>query len=134
VLAAVAVSVTLLLAPSRTAEAVDSQEPTLGQGYFLAYCASCHGADAHGDGPVAPALSRKPADLTKIAARRDGKFPLDELAAFIAGRDAPTEHGTREMPVWGKQFVDEVGEGDTATLIARDQMRTLLLYLKSIQR
>jgi mono/diheme cytochrome c family protein len=134
VLATVAVSVTLSLVPCRAAAADGLQEPTRGQGYFLAYCASCHGADARGDGPVAPALSQQPTDLTKIAERREGKFPLDELAAFIAGRDAPTAHGTREMPVWGQQFVDEVGEGDAATLIARDQMRTLLLYLKSIQR
>ena len=79
-------------------------------------------------------MTKTPADLTRIAERRDGVFPLDELAAFIAGKDAPGAHGTREMPVWGKQFVDEVGEGDAQRLIARDQMRALLLYLKSVQR
>lgn len=39
------------------------------------YCASCHGVDAKGEGPVAKSLNVKPSDLTRIAARSGGKFP-----------------------------------------------------------
>jgi mono/diheme cytochrome c family protein len=38
-----------------------------------AYCASCHGADGKGDGPMAKSLKVKPADLTRIAARNGGR-------------------------------------------------------------
>ena len=38
-----------------------------------AYCASCHGTDAKGDGPMAKSLKVKPADLTRIAARNGGR-------------------------------------------------------------
>jgi putative copper export protein/mono/diheme cytochrome c family protein len=36
----------------------------LGHDIFIAHCAVCHGALARGDGPAAPALPVKPADLT----------------------------------------------------------------------
>jgi len=106
----------------------------LGRGYFLSYCASCHGADARGDGPVAPALANKPSDLTRIAARRDDRFPVDDLVAYVAGRSAPAAHGTREMPVWGTRFVEAVADGDATRLIAHGQLRSILLYLRSVQR
>ena len=64
---------------------------------FATHCASCHGADARGSGPVAAALNIRPADLTRIAARRGGDFPADDLAAWIDGRLASPAHGTREM-------------------------------------
>ena len=34
---------------------------------FREYCASCHGMDAKGDGPVAASLKKKPADLTMLS-------------------------------------------------------------------
>src|ERR1035437_888659 len=45
-----------------------------GQALFQAYCASCHGKDAKGAGPAAPALKAKPADLTQIGKNNGGKF------------------------------------------------------------
>ena len=35
-------------------------------------CSVCHGATGQGDGEFAAQLATKPADLTQIAARRDG--------------------------------------------------------------
>jgi putative copper export protein/mono/diheme cytochrome c family protein len=35
-----------------------------GAGLFAANCAGCHGAEGHGDGPVAQSLTPRPADLT----------------------------------------------------------------------
>jgi len=40
-------------------------------------CASCHGPDGHGDGPVAPSLEVRPTDLRHAAGFRNGS---DETA------------------------------------------------------
>jgi mono/diheme cytochrome c family protein len=39
---------------------------------YQAYCASCHGAAAAGDGPAATALGTRVPDLRRIAARDEG--------------------------------------------------------------
>jgi len=105
-----------------------------GRHYYLQYCASCHGWDARGDGAVAPALVRKPPDLTLIARRNGGAFPMEEIATTIDGRKAPAAHGTREMPVWGERFGDEF-QGDPAReQVVRGQLLMMLVYLQSIQR
>ena len=71
-----------------------------------AYCASCHGADAKGNGPMAKSLKVKPADLTRIAARNGGTFPLMRIERIISGEEQPPSgHGTSEMPVWGPDLL-----------------------------
>src|SRR5450756_1514635 len=50
-----------------------------GQALFQAYCASCHGKEGKGTGPVAPALKAKPADLTVISKNSGGKFPSERI-------------------------------------------------------
>ncbi len=125
---------TLLLWLPAPASAESGTAMQTGRGYFLAYCASCHGADARGDGPVSPAMKQHPSDLTRIAERRDGRFPMEELAGYISGKSAPAAHGTREMPVWGTNLVEEVGEGEEARLIPYGPLRGVLDYLESIQR
>ena len=47
---------------------------------FQAYCASCHGPNAKGDGPAAKALSKTPADLTMIT-KRHGRIWRSEKKA-----------------------------------------------------
>src|SRR5262245_18787271 len=75
-----------------------------GRALFRSYCASCHGVDARGDGPVAAQLRVPPADLTRIAVRRGGHFEASEVAAYIDGRSEVLAHGRREMPVWGRVY------------------------------
>ena len=48
-----------------------------GKDLFRAYCASCHGMDAKGNGPVAPALKAPVPDLTTLAKRNRGVFPVN---------------------------------------------------------
>jgi len=57
-----------------------------GQQYFVRYCSACHGMTGRSDGPAAPALRIPPADLTRIAQRRGGRFPVAEIVAVIDGR------------------------------------------------
>jgi mono/diheme cytochrome c family protein len=48
--------------------------PASGQEMFLAYCATCHGKDAKGNGPAASVLKVAPADLTGLT-KKYGKYP-----------------------------------------------------------
>ena len=105
----------------------------VGRTEFAQYCASCHGADARGAGPAATALRPPPADLTRIAARRGGIFPADEIAAWIDGRLAPPAHGTREMPVWGVRLAEGLPPGELSQDLVRGRILTLVEYLRSIQ-
>ncbi len=61
---------------------------------FAANCTACHGTDARGDGPAAPSLPVRPADLTAdhFRAHADG-----ELYWFIAN-GFRTPEGVVEMP------------------------------------
>jgi len=104
-----------------------------GRHYYVRYCASCHGWDAHGEGAVAPALTTKPSDLTRIADRNGGTFPMDEVAATIDGRKLPIAHGVREMPVWGERFGEEFRGDPAREQVIRGQLLMLLVYLQSIQ-
>jgi hypothetical protein len=75
-----------------------------GRQRFLLDCATCHGVDGSGNGPVAGVLKISPPDLTRIASRHHGSFPYTEVYATIDGRDMPMAHGTRDMPLWGDRY------------------------------
>jgi len=109
-------------------------QPSPGRELFVRYCASCHGDQGRGGGPVAPALRAEPADLTTIAARHDGEFPAAELARYIDGRMPVVAHGTREMPVWGRDLAKGIPEDTTADEFARGKISALVDYLRSIQQ
>ena len=97
---------------------------------FRFYCASCHGREGKGDGPVAPALKQLPADLTIMARRDGGRFPTDRVERYVTGDREPTPaHGSEKMPVWGPIFQALDGrEGYNRARIAN-----IVTYLESIQ-
>jgi hypothetical protein len=72
-----------------------------GKTEYLASCATCHGSDGKGDGPLASKLVTKPADLTGFAKKNNGVFPISAVYEAIDGRSAAGSHGSREMPIWG---------------------------------
>ena len=75
--------------------------PTSGHQMFAGYCAPCHGINGRGDGPLAPALRRQPADLTRLRSFHHGKFPEPEVVSVLQfGAPAPP-HRASEMPAWG---------------------------------
>lgn len=124
------VALVLLAAPVR------AEEPILveaGRASFQRYCAACHGLDARGNGILKPVLTVAPADLTRIAERRGGVFPDEEIARFIDGRADVLAHGSREMPVWGRVFGSAVAEGASGEEVVRGQLWVLVAYLRSIQ-
>lgn len=98
----------------------DSKQVAEGGRLYQHYCASCHGLDGRGSGPVTPALKTIPPDLTRIE-KKNGRFPTEDLKKAIAGQNGVNVHGTSEMPVWG-------------TVLPKKEIATLVIYLESIQR
>lgn len=123
-------AVALLWTLAAPGQKLDTAKATMGKNLYRAYCASCHGPAAHGDGPVAPYLKPSPPDLTRIRERRDGSFPVDELQRIIDGRQPLPGHGSSEMPVWGKAFRVAFGESDEEVAA---RIENLVQYLLSIQ-
>jgi len=101
-----------------------------GRDLFEFYCASCHGRDGNGKGPVAPALRVPPPDLTRIAARNDGVFPKARIEALLTGdRNIPPAHGSSDMPVWGPIF----SALDSNDRMNRVRIANIVDYIASIQ-
>ena len=105
-----------------------------GEELFEQFCASCHGAGARGDGPVALSLNTAVPDLTTIASRY-GEFPAAVIRDVIDGRGVDRRaHGTRTMPVWGYEFWVEEGGDVVAQTAVRDAINKLVEHLRTMQR
>jgi mono/diheme cytochrome c family protein len=104
--------------------------PLDGAKIFRNYCASCHGLNGNGDGPVASALRTKPPRLTTLARRNHGTFPTARVRTIIAGDKLPTAHGRHEMPVWGPIFHQIENDKDLGYV----RLQNVTEYLKSLQQ
>jgi len=101
-----------------------------GKEMFKAYCASCHGEDAKGDGPAAAALKQPPADLTALAKTNGGKYPALRVTSVLRGQATLAAHGSQEMPVWGTVFWKMSG-GHEAEV--QQRIANLNRYIESLQ-
>ncbi|HXE65228.1 MAG TPA: cytochrome c [Bryobacteraceae bacterium] len=107
---------------------IDSMD---GSTLYRAYCATCHGLDGKGVGPMTKWLAITSPDLTRISARSGGKFPLARVQKVISGQGETTPgHGTREMPVWGPIFSQVERDQDLRLM----RVYSLAKYLETIQR
>jgi mono/diheme cytochrome c family protein len=100
-----------------------------GPDLFRAHCAACHGEDAKGNGPMAPALKTTAPDLTVLARNHGGQFPVDHVRKLIAGDEVLASHGSREMPIWGPIFHQIERDQDFGNV----RLENLVKYLESIQ-
>ena len=124
----------ITLAGAATAFDAVTLEDYSGEELYLRFCASCHGSEALGDGPVSRSLNVAVPDLTRIASRY-GEFPAGTIRDVIDGRGIDKRaHGTREMPVWGYEFWVEEGGDVSAQKTVRDAINRLVEHLRSIQR
>lgn len=101
-----------------------------GSRLFRAHCASCHGIDARGTGPVASYMRHAPSDLTRYTERNGGVFPSERVYRIIDGRDVAA-HGDREMPVWGEAF--KLLPGSNAAAV-KARIEAVVRYLQGIQQ
>ncbi len=107
----------------------------IGAELYAENCASCHGTEARGDGPLGGLLTVAVPDLVGLAARNDGVFPMLDVVHTIDGRTGRRAHGG-PMPVWGAVFAEPSGfymglYG--SALEARGRVMALALYLETIQ-
>ena len=101
-----------------------------GPALYRAYCAVCHGRDATGKGPMALALKSPPPDLTRIAERNGGIFPMARVERIIAGEEPLSSHGTREMPLWGPIF-SRVDRDQDLGLVRIDNLTRYLMGMQT---
>ena len=114
----------------RAAERPDPDAAAKGKVIYQRYCASCHGSDARGTGPLAPDLRVPPSDLTRLAKTANGRFPFELVARSIDGRQTTRGHGTPDMPVWGEIFPKTAG---TESPSVNSAVGRIAHYLWSIQ-
>jgi mono/diheme cytochrome c family protein len=124
----------MALATAQPPPRIPGETVSAGQQYFVRYCSACHGVAGRGDGPAAAVLRTPPADLTRIAQRRGGRFPVAEIAAAIDGRTVVPAHGSREMPIWGERFGEMGGGGSVGEEVVRGNLLVLIEYLQAIQQ
>jgi mono/diheme cytochrome c family protein len=70
---------------------VSAQDRDIGKIEYQSNCASCHGIGAKGDGPMSTELKRRPTDLTVLAKKNNGVFPLNSVYRIIDGARCNSE-------------------------------------------
>lgn len=111
-------------------------QDAVGKQEFMIACAGCHGETAKGDGPLAGLLKIGTPDLTRMTENNGGVFPYEYALWVIDGRKLIRMHGNASMPVWGERFQSSATSqrGETAEMIARGRILSLVYYLQSIQQ
>ena len=130
------------------AAAAQAEDLDIGKSEFQASCASCHGKDAKGKGPVSDQLKIPPPDLTMLAKNNNGVFPTNTAYEIIYGLKTIPAHGTREMPIWGYQFIPMTnlphdidlsywkifGPEPSSEVVVRTRILAVIDYLSRIQQ
>ena len=110
---------------------VDPVQVVDGSYTYRSYCATCHGANAEGDGPLAGSLRSRPTDLTRLAAHNRGTFPTDRVVRIVDGRNPIRNHGGPDMPVWGDAFKNSRDGFDDEQVA--EKIEAVVAYLKTLQ-
>ena len=76
----------------------------MGRLEYEANCLACHGKEGKGDGYYGRVINVKVPDITTIAKRNGGTFPVEKVMMLIDGREVPLAHGVRQMPIWGIDY------------------------------
>jgi mono/diheme cytochrome c family protein len=111
-----------------------AQAEEFGQQEYQSACATCHGVNADGNGPLAPLMTVSVPPLTTLSKANDGVFPMLRVIHTIDGRQGINGHGY-PMPVWGNRFkatLDMAGPYGAETIV-RGRILSLAYYLESIQ-
>lgn len=117
--------------------AAAGERMSYGEAEYLNSCAVCHGVEGNGNGPLGEMLVKRPADLTSISKRNGGRFPYARVIAVIDGRYDVPGHGNRDMPVWGRQFLEDdqrlYGPAG-GEIVTTERINELAGYVQSLQR
>ncbi len=113
-----------------------AEDMSEGERVYQHRCASCHGVDADGAGPMAPVLLLQPTDLTQLQRANGDEFPLERVVWRIDGRDPLVSHGS-PMPVYGDFFEGREVSLETSSgepIITSQPIADLVALLQSIQQ
>lgn len=126
-----------ILAACLLAAPVVAQDADIGRALYHTHCATCHGLEGGGDGPMSGVLLIPPSDLTGLSLRNAGTFPLERVVMRIDGREPLVSHGS-PMPVYGDYFegVFDVPMKTPAgqPILTSQPVVDLVAYLREIQR
>lgn len=130
-------AVALSLICSVTWAQAQAQRSDFGKREFETNCASCHGTNGKGNGPLGELLRRSPPDLTLLAQKNQGVFPMDRLYEVVDGANVPS-HGSRDMPIWGRDYRVKDAEyyfetPYNADAMVRGRILALLEYINRLQ-
>lgn len=109
--------------------------PNSGRSVYRDKCAACHGTSGKGDGPLVSELETAPPDLTRIAARRDGVWPMLEVMAIVDGYTKRFLPGS-EMPIYDEFLEGNLVSFDTGNGVRQKAPAGLLAivrYLETLQ-
>jgi mono/diheme cytochrome c family protein len=101
-----------------------------GEKTFIKHCASCHGVDGSGNGPVARALKPAPTNLTTLSRKNQGKYPAGFVSTVLKFGRNLAAHGSQDMPVWGSLFktIDPVHDPT-----GQKHVEDVVAYIESLQ-
>lgn len=130
-----------VLSCGQAALAEGKDRPDAGKREYMNRCAVCHGSSGKGDGGAIDILKTAPADLTTLSKKNGGVFPFDRVYAVIDGRQVTKGHGTRDMPIWGRELSMEGAKADEyfagmpydMEMYVRSRILALIDYLHRIQ-
>jgi mono/diheme cytochrome c family protein len=105
-----------------------------GRDLYQRFCASCHGVDGRGTGPVASSFSIEVPDLTLLGRRHGGFFDRALVGRIIDGRHVIGAHGTRTMPVWGEDLSRAYAGDPNAEEAAQRVIEHLIDYVAQMQK
>ena len=111
---------------------VSRTSATNGKQMYVNYCAPCHGVDGRGQGPVAAALKKQPANLALLSKNNGGRFPSTHVMSVLEFGAANSSHGNAQMPVWGPMLghMDSTNAENNVSLL---RISNLSQYLQSLQ-
>ncbi|WP_252737724.1 cytochrome c [Citreicella sp. C3M06] len=120
-----------------TASVATAQDADIGRALYQRHCATCHGLEGRGEGPMAGAMVIKPVNLTELLIRNGGVFPMERVVMRIDGRDPLVSHGS-PMPVYGdyfeRAFDVPIKTPSGQPLLASRAVIDLVAYLYELQR
>lgn len=127
-----AIMTSLALVLASQAPAGDAED---GAEHFSDYCATCHGIEARGDGPMTSLLTLRAPNLTQLAASNDGIFPTARVVRRIDGTTEVQAHGG-PMPLFGLLLhgpSEAILAPDGSEIIAPEAIVQIAAWLETIQ-
>lgn len=82
----------------------DKEKTDIGRAEYEQKCIICHGAQGKGDGAYSEMLTKRATDLTTLSKKNGGVFPFARVFETIEGTHELKAHGSREMPIWGREY------------------------------